>query len=175
MSHTFATKRLTKRRSLVPEEVTVRVNKYDGAEYRRWHAHITKHDGSMIVLEGEFDNDVQHDLLGEIKRGTRTVEFYWLDCWYNIFQFLKSDGSTRLYYCNISTPPVLDGGVLSYTDLDIDILVQPDLSYDVLDLEEFEQNARRLNYSDETKRRAHEAVIELVLMIKAHQFPFVAT
>ena len=33
MSHTFATKRLRKRSSAGPEELTVRVNKYDGAEY----------------------------------------------------------------------------------------------------------------------------------------------
>src|SRR5438552_14551762 len=101
------------------EQITVRVLKYDGVEYRRWHARIARREGSLIVLDAAFEFDVQHHLLGDILRGTRTIEYYWLDRWYNVFQFLETDGSTRLYYCNISLPPTLAGGVLSYVDLDI--------------------------------------------------------
>src|SRR5467141_288218 len=124
-----------------PVEVTVRVLKYDGTEYRRWNARLSRRDGLLIVLEAEFDRGVQHDLLGEIRAGTKTVEYYWLDRWYNVFRFLKDDCATRLYYCNINTPPRFEDCVLTYTDLDIDILVEPNLSYQVLDLEEFETNA----------------------------------
>lgn len=155
-----------------PEEITVRVLKHDGSEYRRWHARIVERVDKMIVLDGEFDVDVSHDLLGEIQRGTRTVEYYWLDCWYNVFRFLKSDGSTRLYYCNINTPPKFEDSVLSYIDLDVDILVQPDLSYKILDLEEFVANTERYGYSEEEQKRAQAAVGELISMIQTHQFPF---
>jgi protein associated with RNAse G/E len=156
------------------EEVTVRVSKYDGTEYRHWNARVARREGSLIVLDAEFEYDVQHHLLGHIERGTRTIEYYWLDRWYNIFRFLKDDGSPRLWYCNINTPPTLDGDVLSYVDLDIDVLVRPDLSYQVLDMEEFETNARRFSYSEETQHRAHKAVEELVALIETRQFPFAA-
>src|SRR5207253_1084068 len=108
------------------DELTVQVLKHDGREYRRWRARIAERKEKLIVLDAEFDTDVHHHLLGEIKRGTRTVEYYWLDRWYNVFRFLQADGSTRLYYCNINMPPILRGDVLSYVDLDIDVLVQPD-------------------------------------------------
>jgi len=62
--------------------------------------------------------------------------------------------------------------VLTYIDLDIDILVQPDLSYQVLDLEEFAENAARYGYSEEIKRQAHAAVATLISMIETCQFPF---
>jgi uncharacterized protein len=156
----------------VADSVTVSVLKYDGTEYRRWTGTMVRQEGQLIVLEAAFEFDVNHDLLGQISRGTRTIEYYWLDRWYNIFRFLESDGATLLYYCNISTPPTLHGSVLSYMDLDIDILVQPDFSYQVLDLDEFVTNATRYEYSDQTKAQARAAVAELISMINARQEVF---
>lgn len=155
-----------------PDAITVRVLKYDGAEYRRWNARLERHENSLIVLHASFDQEVQHDLLGNISCGTRTVEYYWLDHWYNVFRFLEEDSTTKLFYCNVNVPPTISGGVLSYIDLDIDILVQPDFSYQVLDLEEFADNAARYGYSEQIKRQARSAVDELVSLIEARQFPF---
>ena len=163
---------MTIARDPTPEDVTVRVLKYDGAEYRRWSGRIARRDGSLIVLEAAFEFEVQHHLLGGIQRGTRTIEYYWLDRWFNVFQFFEADGSTRLFYCNINMPPVLAEGVLSYVDLDIDVLVQPDLSFEVVDQEEFEHNAAAFGYPPEIVRAAHAAVRDLVNLIERRQFPF---
>ena len=153
-------------------QITLRVLKYDATEYRRWTARISRVTKSLIVLDAEFESDVQHALLGAIARGTRTEEYYWFDRWYNVFRFLNDDGTTRLFYCNINMPPSLKGNELIYIDLDIDILVQPDLSYQVLDLDEFDSNARRYGYSEEVKGKARAAVGELVSMIESRRFPF---
>ncbi len=155
-----------------PDQITVRVLKYDGSEYRRWNAMIARQDGSLLVLDAAFDVDVQHELLGEISRGTRTIEYYWLDRWFNVFRFLASDRTTKMFYCNVNMPPIVSGGMLSYVDLDIDILVQPDFSYQVLDLDEFAMNAERYGYPEQIKRQSQSAVDELISMIDARQFPF---
>lgn len=155
-----------------PKGITVCVLKHDGAEYRRWRASLARHEGDMIVLDAEFDVDVSHEILGEIKQRTRTVEYYWLNRWYNVFRFLKDDGRTRLWYCNINTPPEFNDGVLTYVDLDIDIVVQSNFSFQLLDMDEFETNARRYGYSDEEKRQAQNAVDELISAIETRQFPF---
>ena len=153
-------------------EFTVRVLKHDGTEYRRWQAKLRRREDPLLVFDAEFDVDVSHELMGEIRRGTRTVEYYWLDRWYNVFCFLDSEGSTRLWYCNVNTPPKIEGTILSYVDLDIDIVVQQDLSYQVMDLDEFEQNTNRYGYSDEERGSAHAAVDDLVSLIHLRQFPF---
>ena len=153
-------------------DITVRVLKHDGAEYRRWNASVSHRDGDLLVLDAEFDVDVTHEVLGRVKQHTRTVEYYWLDRWYNVFRFLQDDGSTRLWYCNVNTPPELQEAELVYIDLDIDIVVQPDFSFQVLDRDEFETNARRYGYSDEEKRQAEKAVEVLFSMIEKRQFPF---
>ncbi|MGZ8845575.1 MAG: DUF402 domain-containing protein [Pyrinomonadaceae bacterium] len=155
-----------------PDPITVRVLKYDGTEYRRWNARLARREGSLIVLDAEFETDVEHESLGTVPRGTRTLEYYWLDRWYNVFQFLKENGGTRLFYCNVNMPPKLEGGTLVYVDLDIDVLVQPDLSYEILDLEEFADHARILQYPQEVQESARKALTEIISRVEGRQFPF---
>ena len=69
-------------------------------------------------------------------------------------------------------PPTFENDVLSYVDLDLDILVEPDYSYQVLDADDFEENARLYGYSDEVRTTARRAVDDLVKMIEAREFPF---
>jgi protein associated with RNAse G/E len=153
-------------------DITVRILKHDGTEHRHWQAKLSRQDESLLVLDAEFDADVSHDLMGEIKRGTRTVEYYWLDRWYSIFRFLDDEGGTRLWYCNINTPPSFAEATLTCIDMDIDVVAQPNLSYSVLDEDEFAANAERYSYSDQEKAHVHAALHELASMIEGRQFPF---
>ena len=69
-------------------------------------------------------------------------------------------------------PPTFDGEVLSYIDLDLDVLVEPDLSYRILDNEDFEANAAVYSYPIEVQRNVRQALDELVEMIRNREFPF---
>jgi protein associated with RNAse G/E len=159
---------------LIPtaDAIVVSVLKYDGREHRRWPARIAKRDGPLLVLDAVFDEEIQHDLLGPIASGTISTEYYWLDRWYNIFRFSAPDRTLKSYYCNVNTPPLFDGRVLSYIDLDIDVLVAPDLTYRILDVDDFEENARRYGYPDDLQANTHAAVAELIGLIEARSFPF---
>jgi protein associated with RNAse G/E len=152
--------------------VTVRACKFDGREHRRWEARVLRRADSLLVLDGRFETEVHHNLLGTIARGTMSIEYYWLDRWYNVFRFLEPDGELRNYYCNVNLPPTYDGRVLSFVDLDMDILVAPDLSYRVLDEDEFEANARDYGYPASIRARAHQALSELRFLIETRRFPF---
>lgn len=152
--------------------IEVRSYKYDGLLHRTWPAELLRQEGPLIVLDATFSAEVIHDLLGTIASGTQSLEYYWLDRWYNVFRFAEPDGTLRNYYCNVNVPPTFDGEILSYVDLDLDILVEPDLSYRILDVEEFEKNAEAYRYSVEVKTNARRAVAELVSMIESRAFPF---
>ncbi len=152
--------------------ILVRTLKYGELEHRRWGAKLVRQEGSLIVLEAMFDREIEHDLLGTISRGTLSIEYYWLDRWYNVFRFLEPQGTLRNFYCNVNQPPAFDGNVLSYVDLDIDVLVQPDFSFRILDLDEFERNAIRYGYPTELQKCARRALDELVAMIEKRAFPF---
>jgi uncharacterized protein len=124
------------------------------------------------VLDAKFEEHIEHDLLGTIPIGTLSTEYYWLDRWYNVFRFRGADLNLKRFYCNINMPPRFDGQTLTYVDLDIDVLVEPDLSYRVLDLEDFQENARHYNYPVDIQTEAHRALDELIGLIETRAFPF---
>jgi uncharacterized protein len=148
------------------------VRKFDRAEHRRWSAQLVEKVDSLIVLDARFEEHIEHDLLGTIKIGTLSTEYYWLDRWYNVFSFRDPEGERQRFYCNVSMPPEFDGKTLSYVDLDIDVLVERDLSYTVLDLEDFEDNARKLEYPEEVRNQAHHGLAQLIDLIETKSFPF---
>ena len=148
------------------------MRKYDGREHRRWPARIAKREGPLLILDAVFEDEIEHDLLGTIARGTVSTEYYWLDRWYNVFRFSDADGKLKNYYCNVNQPPSFDGEVLRYIDLDIDVLVAPDLTYKILDLDDFEANARAYAYPEDVQANAHAALNELIKLIEARAFPF---
>jgi protein associated with RNAse G/E len=152
--------------------IEVRTFKFDGQPHRTWHAELLRQEDSLLVLDGKFDDDIEHDLLGTIASGTHSLEYYWLDRWYNVFRFSQPNDELRNYYCNINMPPKFINGILSYVDLDLDILVAPDFSYQVLDLEDFERNVTAYEYSLEIQANARRALEELTEMIQLRQFPF---
>jgi uncharacterized protein len=152
--------------------VLVSVRKYDGVEHRRWAAQIARIEGPLLVLDAVFEDEVKHDLLGTILQGTISTEYYWLDRWYNVFRFSDPDGKLKNFYCNINQPPSFDGRLLSYIDLDIDVLVAPDLTYKILDVEDFEENARRYDYPHRVQVSARQALTEVIKLIESRAFPF---
>lgn len=152
--------------------ITVRTYKYDGTEHRSWRAQISRIETPLIVLDARFAEEIRHPLLGTVLPETKSIEYYWLDRWYNIFRFTQPTGELRNFYCNVNAPPVLEGDTLSYIDLDIDILVAPDFSYSILDEDEFQLNAARFCYPKEVKRRALQALDELISLIERRAFPF---
>jgi protein associated with RNAse G/E len=151
---------------------SIRVLRYDGTEHRRWNARLVRRDDPLLILEAEFDVEVQHSHVGHIPQGTRTVECYWHDRWYNIFEFLDEAGQTRLWYCNVNLPPVIDESSIAYVDLDLDLLVRTDFSYQILDADEFEHHARLFGYPQEVQESAHRALRDLISRIEMRQFPF---
>lgn len=126
----------------------------------------------MLVLVGEFDRDIEHTDLGFISRGTISYEYYWLDRWYNIFRFLSPGGNLRNYYCNVNMPARFENGVIDYVDLDIDVLVWPDGSHTVLDMDEFEENSVRFRYPVEVRAKALASLAELISNKEDRKFPF---
>ncbi len=55
------------------------------------------------------------------KPDDRWVETFYLDRWYNIFRIAGADGRLKGFYCNLSRPPVLGNGVLTWQDMAIDV------------------------------------------------------
>ena len=153
-------------------QVIVHARKFDGRLHRQWPARLTERIGSLLVLDGVFEEEIRHPLLGRIAPGTTSTEYYWTDRWYSVFRFREPNGDLRNYYCNINQPAEFDGRVLSFIDLDIDVLVAPDFAYQVLDEDEFQRHAQEFNYSTDLQAQVRHALSELLALIERREFPF---
>lgn len=154
------------------EEITVRSFKHGGRPHRTWRARLERIEGPLVVLDAFFAEEVTHPILGRIEAGTPSREYFWTDRWYSVFRFGTPEGALRNFYCNLGTPALLEARTLSFTDLDIDLLVRPDFSYTVLDEDEFHAHAEAYSYPPLYRARAREALAELVSMIEGRRFPF---
>lgn len=152
--------------------IVVHACKYDGRIHRRWAARLRERRENLIILDAEFDAEIRHPLLGTIEVGTKSVEYYWTNRWYNIFRFSTPDGHLRNYYCNINTPAEMIENLLVFTDLDIDVLVAPDFSYSVLDEDEFARHTIEYRYPEDVQRQARASLAELLALIESQRFPF---
>ena len=154
------------------EEIFVHSCKHDGRVNRRWPARVARREGSLIVLDAVFEEEVRHPLIGVIEAGTHSTEFFWTDRWYSVFRFQTHSGALLKFYCNLNTPARLDRGVLSFIDLDVDVLVEPDYSYTVLDEDEFELHAELYGYPQTYRDNVQRALGELLRLVESREFPF---
>lgn len=157
--------------NLETHPITVNSRKYDGRVRRSWKAGLVSRTSEQLILVGRFEFDVEHNDLGRIAAGTVSFEHFWFDRWYNIFRFHEPDGGLKAWYCNVAMPPTFDGDVLDFVDLDIDVVVWPDLRHQVLDLDDFATNSLTYGYTDDVITRAKTAVDEIVTLIKNGGLP----
>lgn len=153
-------------------EIVVRSCKHDGRVHRSWPARVAHREGSLILLDAFFAEEVRHTLIGTIEAGTVSREFFWTDRWYSVFRFESPSGELLKFYCNINTPPTFESGQLTFVDLDVDVLVQPDYSFEVLDEDEFERHAELYKYSEAYRTKVRAALVEIKHLIENRQFPF---
>src|SRR6266700_108415 len=93
------------------------------------------------------------------------VQFFWPQRWYMLSAFYN--GSALVHtYANIIQPATIELDRLYYVDLDLSILVEPDLNYEVLTQVEFEQAAENLRYSEETRISALMALRTLISSVQ---------
>jgi len=72
--------------------------------------------------------------------GDRFKEWFFTDCWYNIFAVASEGGELKGWYCNVAEPARIDEHSLSSRDLLLDLWVDPTFAMTVLDKEEFDSD-----------------------------------
>ena len=93
------------------------------------------------------------------------LQFFWPQRWYMLTAFYSQDVLIHTY-ATIIQPARIEPDRLTYVDLDLSILVKPNLSYEVLTLAEFEQAAEMLHYDEETRISALMAMRTLTSSIQ---------
>jgi hypothetical protein len=134
---------------------------YDGA--------VLERTANTIVLEARFSRETMDLGCAVLEHHDRFVEHFYADRWYNIFEIHSvHDDHLKGWYCNIVKPAVFGAETIEQVDLALDLWINPDGSYHVLDREEFET----LVLDQATRLRAQQAVGELIYLLYHHAAPF---
>jgi len=93
------------------------------------------------------------------------LQFFWPQRWYMLTAFYNE--CTLIHtYATIIQPATINLDRLTYIDLDLSVLVKPDLTYEVLTQAEFEEMANLLLYTEETRIGALMALRTLTSSIQ---------
>jgi predicted RNA-binding protein associated with RNAse of E/G family len=103
----------------------------------------------------------------DLTPGMVTVAYYWVGRPYNVYHWLSPRGETVAWYFNVSGPVRIADRRVEWQDLEVDVLVTPDLRTQVLDEDRLpldlsaEQRAAIAAARDRVLREAPEVVREL--------------
>lgn len=155
------------------QNIQLRSTKLGGAPHFAWTCRVVDVSPSQITLYQAAGTPIQ--TWKEVWTPDFDARIYfWAGRWFNVIETLNPSGDRGGYYCNIITPARWIDGELRWDDLDLDISVQPDGTYRILDEDEWARNAERLRYAPEVVAHARCAVDELIASIERRAFPFIA-
>jgi len=152
------------------ENIDIISYKHDGELHRVWQnvVKLCETDEMAILINNEvkvIDGD------GRIwKTREPAVCFFFKKCWFNVISMIRKE--KIFFYCNLSSPYIIDQEGLKYIDYDLDVKVFPNGEILELDRDEFEFNTINLHYSDKIIQIINQNMNLLLSKIKAKEVPF---
>jgi len=153
----------------IGHDIRLRSTKLDGSPHFAWSCRLVDASPSRLVLHQPAGTPI------ETWKEVWTPDFdarvyFWSGKWFNAIRSLNAEGSLPRIYCNVITPARWLEGELRWVDLDLDVSVQTDGAYRILDEDEWARNVERMSYAPEMVAHARRAVDELVASIERRAF-----
>lgn len=144
--------------------------KHDGVLHRVWKdvAKIYEDDELVVIINNKVD------VIDGDGRKWKTREpavcYFFKKYWFNVISMIRSQDI--YYYCNLSSPYVIDKEGLKYIDYDLDVKLFPNGDTIILDKDEYDFNIKDLHYSKEIIYIIEKNLNILLDMIKDKKDPF---
>ena len=142
--------------------------KFDGTAKPSWHGDLVEAvDDRWLVV---FFERPAYAIRGEAV--AYALQFYGMRQPLSILVCFDDAGNVMEWQCDAGLPARITGRVIEFTDLDLDVMVNPNGSYYVRDLEDFEARSTAMGYSDDARQAAWKGVALALLLVKRKRFPF---
>lgn len=152
------------------EEYNIHAYKHNGELYKTWDKTIFLEQNEEYYVFGNYKIKVTE----KDGRSWRTKEpaiiFYYKKRWFNIIAQLKNNGI--YYYCNISSPVIIENNTIKFIDYDLDLRIFPDGMYKILDKSEYEYHKELMNYSKDIQNIVKYELDSLIGKFKRKESPF---
>ncbi|GIO27848.1 nucleoside tri-diphosphate phosphatase [Ornithinibacillus bavariensis] len=151
-------------------KIQIQSYKHNGHLHRVWESSIVL-KGTEQVIIGANDRTLVLESDGRtwVTREPAICYFH-SKHWFNIIGMLRDDGIH--YYCNISSPFVYEDDAIKYIDYDLDLKVYPDMTFDLLDEDEYQMHRNQMNYPGVLDRILYNNINDLQRWVHQRKGPF---
>lgn len=145
--------------------IEIHAHKSDGTVYRCWTAVVECADAEHVVTLSRVGDPVGGPCGGwTMKHASRN--FYWFSRPYNLAEVYQPDGRLKQIYVHIATPARVEDGILSYVDLELDVVKRPGQPLRIVDEDEFDEACSQYGYTPEFQCSCRAAVDEALAVIR---------
>lgn len=152
------------------ETIQVHSYKHDGNIHRVWQETVVLKGTKNIVIGGNEKTLVTESDGRTWLTREPSICYFHAKHWFNIICMLREDGV--YYYVNMSSPFIYENGSLKYIDYDLDVKVFPDMSYIILDEDEYALHKKQMNYPEVIDPIMAHHMEELLRWIEQRKGPF---
>lgn len=154
------------------ETRNVQVKKYDGSLHYEWTSRLIDDNDERILLYAGPGRTLQH----YTRQACYTYHSHSLECFmrqdgFTVQLDLEPDGAIR-HYSNIGLVPRLDGNIITFIDLDLDLVADRGGEWRLVDEEEFAANQVRFGYPDDVVTHVWNTIEDVNQRIEINAFPF---
>lgn len=152
------------------DQIIIESYKHNGKLHRKWKNNTILNSSQLSII-GANDKTVVVEEDGRTWTTKDPSIFYFHSkFWFNIIALLKSN--EIYYYCNISSPFSVENQVLKYIDYDLDIKVYPDMTYELVDEDEYNVHKKLMNYPTSLDHILYKHIDQLIHWINQRKGPF---
>lgn len=154
--------------------ITITKLNWRGERVYAWHGDVVSRTDDEVLLRAVWRGPgvVQVAPGLSFEPGDVFYEYYYLARPYGLWRVLAPDERTlKCWYCNVSTPAVIEGAALSFRDLLLDVLLLPGEAPRVLDRDDLE-HARAEGLDPALGALAEQGAREILDMIARRAHPF---
>lgn len=155
-------------------DIEIQVAKHDGRAHWRHASTLLREDNGFLMTHTPKGTPFTN-MKGVGVSAESWTSYYWPGRWFNVVQFTANAEHPPGWYCNVASPAKLEGGILSYIDYELDLMVYPTpegMTWELLDEDEFEEACTLCDYDEALVARCRAAVQQLIGMIEAREYPF---
>ncbi|TLS35702.1 nucleoside tri-diphosphate phosphatase [Pseudalkalibacillus caeni] len=151
-------------------KIPIQSYKHNGTLHRTWEETIILKGTSKEIIGGNDRILVTESDGRQWRTREPAICYFSPDNWFNVIGMIRTDGI--YYYCNLGSPITHDEEALKYIDYDLDIKIYPDMTYKLLDEDEYALHKKEMEYPEAIDRVLQKSVKQLISWINQRKGPF---
>ena len=153
--------------------ITMKAYKEDGWLHYEKPLQLIEKRYNMYSLYGSPNRKLTHHTRNKVFTSEKhSIEIFFSDRWYTIACIVNLDATIDYFYCNIAKPCVFTDEDVSFIDMDLDVIIQNDMTYKVIDYDDFKKHKIKYGYSEALIEKTEEGVQTIIEHLEKKVFPF---